>query len=46
MIQKILVAAIIGLALAYWVWRIVKMATTKEVDCGCGRGRNCKSKKK
>lgn len=46
MIEKIIVALIVAAALAYFVWHFAKVATSKEVDCGCGRGKNCPSRKK
>ncbi len=46
MIEKIIVALIVAAALAYFVWHFVKVATSKEVDCGCGRGKNCPNRKK
>ncbi len=46
MIEKIIVALIVAAALAYFVWHFVKVATSEEVDCGCGRGKNCPNRKK
>ena len=46
MLEKIIVALIVAAALAYFVWHFVKVATSKEVDCGCGRGKNCPNRKK
>lgn len=46
MLEKIIVAIIVAAALAYLVWHFVKVATSKEVDCGCGRGKNCPNSKK
>ena len=46
MLEKIIVALIVAAALAYLVWHFVKVATSEEVDCGCGRGKNCPNSKK
>ena len=44
-IQTIMVLAIVAVALVYVLRRVIK-TTRGNGDCGCGRGKNCKSKKK
>ena len=43
-IQTIVVLGIVAVALVYVLRRVIK-TTRGNGDCGCGRGKNCKSRK-
>lgn len=43
LLETIAVFAIVAIALVYVLWRVIKTSRGNN-DCGCGCGKNCKSK--